>query len=328
MQTVDSPAATRLADQPPVNLIAATHTLDASTASEAGASRSMACCACGHVGPTAESTTVRCNVRRYRDRSFSIWRCGRCASLHCERVDDLAAYYADYPIRNQTLDYFTRSWYRVILRRLLQAGIKRDDVILDYGCNRGLFIDFLAENGFSRCTGYDPFVERYSSKEVLEQRYDWVISLDVIEHDDDPRAFLTKLVGLLRRGGRLCIETPNADGIDLADPERFLHAIHVPYHLHILSQRALLDLAREHGLEPVATYLRWYMDSWQPGTARRLFESLMQYAGNDLDVGYEPPRIDLFFRHPSLLWNLFFGYFMPGAQRDHMMMLLRAPAQA
>ena len=267
-------------------------------------------------------------MRRYRDRSFVMWRCARCSSLHCEKVDHLDAYYADYPIRGQTLDYFTRSWYRVVLRRLVRAGISKNDLILDYGCNRGLFIDFMTENGYTRCAGYDPYVERFSSKTVLRQTYDWIISLDVIEHDQSPRAFLTRLTSLLRPGGRLCIETPNADGIDLTDAEEFVHAIHVPYHAHILSERALLDLSHQQQLQHVATYLRWYMDSWQPGTARRLFESLMSYAGNDLDIGYEPPRLSLFLRHPSLILNLFFGYFIPSKKRDHMMMILRAPTRA
>ncbi|MBI3154487.1 MAG: class I SAM-dependent methyltransferase [Burkholderiales bacterium] len=265
-------------------------------------------------------------MRRYRDRYFEVARCANCGSLHCEKVDDLQSYYADYPIRNQRLDYFTRSWYQVVLRRLERAGLSRDDEILDYGCNRGLFIDFLRENGYGRCTGYDPYVEAFSSQEALEQSYDWIVSLDVIEHADDPRTFLARMAGLLRPGGRLCIETPNADGIVLGDSETFVHAIHVPYHLHILSERALLDLSKEQGLDHVATYLRWYMDSWQPGTARRLFESLMMYAGNDLDVGYEPPRLGLFLRHPSLLFHLFFGYFLPSTRRDHMMMVMRAPA--
>lgn len=288
---------------------------------------SLTCPICDQNAMPAESQRIRCNVRRYRERTFLLWRCAGCRSLHCEEIDDLAAYYADYPIRNQTLDYFTRSWYRVVLGRLVRAGISKDDLILDYGCNQGLFIDFLAENGFRRCVGYDPYVERFRSEATLEQYYDWVVSLDVIEHDEDPRAFLARLAGLLRPGGRLCIETPNADGIDLADSEEFVHAIHVPYHRHILSEHALVQLANEQRLQPVATYLRWYMDSWPPGTARRLFESLMKYAGNDLDVGYERPRIGLFLRHPSLFVHLFFGYFARPTKKDHMMMILRAPGQ-
>jgi 2-polyprenyl-3-methyl-5-hydroxy-6-metoxy-1,4-benzoquinol methylase len=293
---------------------------------DASRARALHCAICLRSALPSEQRRIRCNVRRFRDRQFGVWRCTHCKSLHCEPVDDLDNYYAQYPIRNQRLDYFTRAWYREVLRRLLKAGVTKQDRILDYGCNQGLFLDFLAENGFEHCQGYDPYVERYRSSAVLDERFDLVISLDVIEHDRVPRDFLARLAGLVKPGGRLCIETPNASGIPLDEPEEYLHALHVPYHLHILSAPALADLAAERQLLHMATYDRWYMDTWPPGTARRLFESLMMHAGNDLDVGYEPPRLGLFLRHPSLLFHLFFGYFLPQAKKDHMMMIWRAPA--
>lgn len=283
---------------------------------------SVRCCpVCRQSAAAADTAQVRCNVRRFRDRSFPVWRCAACGSLHGAKVDDLASYYADYPIRNQGLDYFTRAWYRVVLKRLVAAGLGKRDRILDYGCNQGLFLRFLEEQGYRGCSGYDPFVARYSSTAVLETTYDLVVSLDVIEHDDDPRAFLTRLVRLVAPGGRLCIETPNADGIVLGEAEEYLHALHAPYHIHILSQKALAKLSSDEGLAAVAVHNRWYMDSWLPGTARRLFEGLLKHAGNDLDAGYEPPRLGLFFKHPSLFIHLFLGYFLPGRKNDHMMMI-------
>ena len=279
------------------------------------------CPICLHTAVPAEVKAVRCNVRRFRDRSFLVWRCTHCRSLHCEKVANLADYYDNYPIRNQDLDYFLRTWYRVILRRLVKAGLKKRDRILDYGCNKGLFIRFLEENGYRNCFGYDPYVDRFKSKDVLEARYDLVVSLDVIEHDEDPRDFLRRLAKMLNPRGRLCLETPNAEGIVLADPEEYLHALHMPYHVHILSQQALAELCSQQALDQVAVYNRWYMDFWPPGTARRLFETLLKFGGNDLDAGYEPPRIDLFFRHPILFFYLFFGYFMPAEKNDHMMMI-------
>jgi SAM-dependent methyltransferase len=280
------------------------------------------CPVCLHSRVPAEIGRVRCNVRRFRDRSFLVWRCAHCRSLHCEQVENLADYYDNYPIRNQELDYFLRAWYRVILSRLVKAGLNKQDRILDFGCNKGLFIQFLEENGYRNCFGYDPYVDRFKSKDVLKTQYDMVVSLDVIEHDENPREFLSRFRELLKPNGRLCLETPNADGIVLAETEEYLHALHMPYHIHILAWQALVDLCGEQGLYPVATYDRWYMDSWPPGTARRLFETLMRFGGNDLDAGYEPPRFDLFFKHPVLFSYLFFGYFLPVRKHDHMMMIL------
>lgn len=282
------------------------------------------CQICLHTGVPVETQRVRCNVRRFRDRSFNVWRCARCRSLHCETISNISEYYEDYPIRNQELDYFVRAWYQIILKRMVKAGLRKENYILDYGCNNGLFIRFLMENNYHNCFGYDPYVEQFKSRNALEAKYDFVVSLDVIEHDQNPREFLAQLSKMLKPGGRLCLETPNAEGIDMSDTEEYMHALHMPYHVHILSQRALTDLSAQQRLELVATYSRWYMDSWLPGTARRLFESLMKFGDNDIDSGYETPRLDLFFRHPVLFFYLFFGYFIPSHKKDHVMMILTA----
>jgi SAM-dependent methyltransferase len=279
------------------------------------------CAICQKTLLPAQWQRVRCNVRRFRQQTFSVWRCSGCRSLHCQPVENLGSYYEGYPIRQQSLDYFSRAWYRIVLQRLRDAGLRPEHRLLDFGCNRGLFLRYLLEQGQRHCVGYDPYVDEYKSADVLERKYDFVVSLDVIEHDPSPREFLSRLASLLEPAGRLCVETPNADGIDLDDSEEYLHALHVPYHVHILSRQGLINMAAELRLSPVATYRRWYMDSWQPGTARRLFESLLKYGDNDIDSGYEPPRIGLFFKHPSLFVHLLLGYFMHEGKDDHMMMI-------
>lgn len=281
----------------------------------------LTCAVCGHSGPAVEETVVRCNVRRFRDKKFGVWRCGECGSLHSEKVENLTDYYRDYPIRQAKLDYFLRVWYGVLLKRLVEAGLKKEHSILDYGCNHGLFLDFLKEKGYRHSSGFDPYVERFQVSQVLERKYDWVISMDVIEHDEDPQGLIHLLGNLRNATGRLCLTTPNGGGIDLTDPERHLHQLHVPYHVHILSLRGLVDLCRKEQLNPVAVFTNWYMDSWQPGTSQTLIETLMGFGGNDVDLGYEPPRIDLFFKHPSLIWKLFFGYFQQPKKKDHMMVI-------
>ncbi|HOB93421.1 MAG TPA: class I SAM-dependent methyltransferase [Aquabacterium sp.] len=281
------------------------------------------CAICGETARPAEVDRIRSNVRRFRERRFEIWRCPACQSLHCEPVADLAAYYQGYPIRAQRLDYFSRAWYAVVLRRLVQAGFTRQHRLLDHGCNQGLFLAYLKEQGYTQCTGYDPFVERFHDAAVLQQRYDVVVSLDVIEHDTDPADHLGRMVALLQPAGLLCIETPNASGIDLRQPETYLHALHLPYHQHILSWQGLQQLAQGNGLQQVRAWDRWYMDAWQPATSRRLIEGLLLHGDNDIDAGYEPPRLGLFLRHPSLLFHLLFGYFVPGRKNDHMMMMFR-----
>ena len=287
-----------------------------------GTSReSLTCAVCGSRGEPAESRMVRCNLRQYRHQHFRVERCAHCDSLQTERVNNLTAYYTNYPIRNQKLDYFLRTWYGVLLKELVRAGLQKEHSILDYGCNQGLFLDFLRERGYEHSTGFDPYVPFYKDPARLQRQYDWVITMDTIEHDEDPVGFFRRLNGLRKSSGRLCITTPRAEGIILKEADGHLHRLHVPYHVNILSEKALVHMGRTEGLDLVSRRDTVYMDSWQPGTSYALIEALMVYGGNDVDLGYEPVRIDLFFKYPSLLLKLFLGYFTQPKKKDHMTMV-------
>jgi len=281
------------------------------------------CLVCRTVAPPRETATVRCNVRRYRDQRFGVWRCPHCQSLHTEKFVDLSAYYEGYPIRRQGLDYLLRVFFRGLAKRLAHAGFTRGERLLDYGCNTGLFVDYLRGRGFNAAVGYDPYVDAFKRPELLKEKYDVVFSSDVLEHDDDPRGHFARLVGLLSPGGLLAVQTPNAEGIDLSRPEEHLHQIHVPYHRHILSLNSLVALGGDHGLYPIRVYNRWYMDSFWPGCSRRFLESWLKTQGNLIDAAYEPPRYGLFFKHPVLLWLFFFGGFPSSPKTDHVMVLFR-----
>jgi SAM-dependent methyltransferase len=290
-------------------------------ASSVKVSKTLVCAVCGESGEPVESRMVRCNVRQYRHQHFLVERCRHCGSLQTERVKNLAEYYTNYPIRNQRLDYFSRVWYGVILKRLVAAGLKKEHTLLDYGCNQGLFLQYLKTRGYGRVSGFDSYVDRFQDVSVLQRQYDWVIAMDVIEHDEQPKQMTQRLMNLCSPSGRLCLTSPNADGIHLSDPKSHLMELHVPYHVHIPSSQGVMALFKEGGRELLAYYPHSYLDSWWPGTSRVLFESLIAYGGNDIDVAFEPPRIYLFFRHPSLVLKFFFGYFLYSKKKDHMMLI-------
>ena len=56
------------------------------------------CLLCDNPGTLAgavDAGKVPCNVRRFQDKLFTLWRCTGCGSLHCAEDADLALYYAD-----------------------------------------------------------------------------------------------------------------------------------------------------------------------------------------------------------------------------------------
>ena len=284
------------------------------------------CELCGYFGEASEARPVRSNVRRFREQKFTVWRCAHCRSLHCEKVDNLASYYENYVLRRQELDYFVTQWYQVILRRLTRGGLQKSHQVLDYGCGSGLFLQFLRKQGYGSCVGYDPYVGQFKDPAVLSADYDFVVSFDVLEHVESPRTLIHQYRELLRPGGFLCLETPRADGIDLCEPEEYIHELHMPYHLHILSESVLRDLSAEEGFSVTALYDRWYMDSWLPCTSRRFLERFLEAHGNDVDAAWDPPRLGIILATPSLWFYALFGYLFPSSKKDHMMVILRKDA--
>ena len=266
-----------------------------------------------------EVQEVPCNVRKFRDRVFTLWRCGGCGSLHCLEDADLASFYAEYPLQKQQLTFSERIGYRNRLKLLRRHGVRDCDRILDYGCGAGLYVNFLRQNGLTNVFGYDPFVPAYSDPRTLLSSYDVVVTYDVIEHADDPREFLGSIRVLLRAGGILTIGTPNADHVSPArrgDPN-----LHVPYHRHILSEKMLLLLALEQGMKPLHIYRRSFYDSLIPTVNSRFMWRYIRKKGGLLDVAVEPPDIALVLRSPEMILLAFGGYFLP--RRDNILVTFR-----
>jgi 2-polyprenyl-3-methyl-5-hydroxy-6-metoxy-1,4-benzoquinol methylase len=273
----------------------------------------------GSLAQAAEVNRVPCNVRTFRDDRFTMWRCTNCGSLHCAEDADLAHYYADYPLKQQRMTFHERVGYGNRLRLLEQQGFQRHEPLLDYGCGVGLFLDFLRDSGCPAVSGYDVFVPRHADPAVLHRTYSAVVSYDVIEHDDDPRAFMRTVAGLVRPGGLLVIGTPNADHVSL----RRIHSpsLHPPYHRHILSERALLALGRDAGLEPVQMYRRSFYDSLYPTVNSRFMWRYVERSGGMLDAVTEPPRQGVVLHSPEMLFWAFFGWLFP--QRDNIIVTFR-----
>jgi len=270
----------------------------------------------------AEARPVPCNVRKFQDREFTLWRCTGCNSLHCLEEADLTLYYAEYPLKKQQLTFSERIGYGNRVRLMERQGVRRSHRILDYGCGAGLYVSFLRGRGYTDAFGYDPFVPAYADPGILRSPYDAVAAYDVIEHEDDPREFLRSVRGALRPGGLLIIGTPNADHVSTVrrgDPN-----LHVPYHRHILSERMLLALAREQGLEPLHIYRRSFYDSLIPTVNSRFMWRYIRKTGGLLDAAVEPPDIALVLRSPDLWLLAFGGYFLP--RHDNILVTFRQTA--
>ena len=258
-----------------------------------------------------EQQRVRSNVRAFRDEVFSIWRCAHCESLHARDEVDLGRYYAKYPFHKLPADWRLRAMYHNQLRRLTRAGVVRSHRVLDYGCGSGQFVRFLRDQGFTNVSGFDEYTAEFADEKVLGETYDCILSQDVIEHVASPHALLAQFRQLARPRGIIAVGTPNAAAIDLSRPEDFIHAIHAPYHRHILSKGALIDSGRRHGLAIDSYYPTMYSNTRIPFLNEAFYFYYTKIADGTLDALMEPVRASALLRRlpMTLFWGFFGSFF-------------------
>ena len=98
--------------------------------------------------------------------------------------------------------------YRQFLLRIakpMKARFAKGAKGLDFGCGpTALLAEILERNGFEMEV-YDPFYK--TDKSVLENKYDFIVSTEVIEHLNEPLREFKKLFSLLNQNGVLAVMT-------------------------------------------------------------------------------------------------------------------------
>jgi SAM-dependent methyltransferase len=271
------------------------------------------CPVCDAAGPAAvgEVCHVSSNVRAFAHERFELWRCARCQSIHARDEVDLAHYYSRYPFFDLPMDWRLRFAYKEQLRRLEAAGITHEDRILDYGCGGGAFLRYLAECGYRHASGFDGYNPRFSDDAALRERYDCVLSQDVLEHVADPLALLDRFHHLAVPGGLIAIGTPNASAIDLGRAEAYRHTLHAPYHRHIFSKAALLAAGVERRWALTEYYATQYANTRVPFLNSPFYLFFMRTQDDTLDCLLEqPPQIGPVLAQlpAALVWGLCGSY--------------------
>jgi SAM-dependent methyltransferase len=272
------------------------------------------CVICGYKtsAPTATEIGACCgNTARFKDRLHHLWKCPRCLTIHNVDPVDFADIYRDYPLNKRRLDVFARGTLRNLLGRLQRAGLTKDLGILDYGCGNGVFIQYLKEKGYSRVSGYDPYVAAYS--EMPSGQFDCVVANDVVEHVSNPRETILECVQLVKPGGLLYLGTADSEPVDMNDLEPHLMRLHQPFHRVLITEATLHQLAAETGFELVEADRRSYMDTLIPFSNYRFLDEFSKALGHDLDLSLQPDAAKVMLRRPQLWFFAYFGYFFPSA---------------
>lgn len=248
-------------------------------------------------------------MRRFRERRFTVWRCGTCRSIHASGEVDLDAYYQEYPFARGTSSRLTRYLHGRLWRRVAKAakaGVAPGASVLDYGCGAGLLVESLRERGLE-ADGYDAYTPAFRRPELLARTYDVVLAQDVIEHVAEPLVLLDELAARCRPGGVLAIGTPDALAIDLGRADQWKHSLHQPYHRHILASSALLAAAAARGLSLLRYYPRSYTNTPIPTLNLPYLLRYLRAVDDTIDVAFDPPAVRLAMFSPAALWDAVFG---------------------
>lgn len=269
-----------------------------------------------------ESAWVRSNVREFSDETFDVWRCGECGSIACASEIDHARYYRNYPIQRQRNDFFARRMFTKRLHILRRFGLEKGMSLLDYGCGSGLFVEFCREKGWS-AEGYDPYSTSFSNEAVLERKYDFVLSQDVLEHVEDPSSLLTLLKSFVAESGVLVTGMPIADRIQIGNSLDAAGVLHQPYHRNIPSSPALVRLLTRDGWNIRGIHRGWYVDTLFPFVNSNFLFRYFEIQGGHMDAGFEPFKPLAFLKRPSLAFYGVFGGLLP-AGKDMVCAVVRA----
>jgi 2-polyprenyl-3-methyl-5-hydroxy-6-metoxy-1,4-benzoquinol methylase len=284
------------------------------------------CNICDHPGSfesAAETSSVRSNVRAFRDETFTVWRCSACRSIHARDEVDLDHYYAQYPFHKQKDDWRLQFVYRAFRARLARAGLRSDSSILDYGCGSGLLVKYLGRFGFKNVAGYDSFNPSFSDPAIINRKYDCIVAQDLVEHVHDGPAMLKTFSELVRPGGIILIGTPNADAICLNPPDDNLHALHQPFHTHIFSKDALVTAGQALGWSVDHLYMTNYTNTLIPCLNLNFGFHYAKCFDNTVDLAFETPRFNRKLINLRTIYLAFFGYFR--APETDITVVFRAP---
>jgi len=134
--------------------------------------------------------------------------------------------------------------------------------ILDFGCGNGGFLNGIKKYCKS-CEGIekdinhykkfkrDKLIKIYSDISEVKKKYDFITLFHVIEHLKNPVKMLKHLSQLLKKGGKIIIETPNSNDALLSKHKvkEFLKFYYTSHHLFIFNNKSLKKLITKSKLK-------------------------------------------------------------------------------
>ncbi len=206
--------------------------------------------------------------------SYRLYRCSHCGHLFVWPMPDnhLGIYLQDYFQGSRDggfgyVDYDrdklpmvpTFERYLDLLQRTGATG----GTMLDIGAATGFFLDIARRRGWkaygveasdyaasvARSKGLDVMTGVLEDYNTAPDFFDAITAWDVIEHLHCPRNTVRKIHNVLKPGGLLAINTPDAGSALAKALEIKWHLVIPPEHLNLFHRKSLRHLLEENGFE-------------------------------------------------------------------------------
>lgn len=191
-------------------------------------------------------------------------KCDSCSFVFSKFIPskkDLIDYYSGNYDRTSYFSPITRKRYEELLDKF--ESYRRTNKILDIGCGYGFFLEVAKERGWEvygveitqkavdTCEekGINMFMGDISEVSFDEDSFDVVVSIEVIEHLNDPNTFLSKSYSLLRKGGLMYVTTPNFNSYLRHQLKADYDVICYPNHLSYFSVKTLKRAFVQNGFK-------------------------------------------------------------------------------
>lgn len=207
------------------------------------------------------------------------WNCGEFSYVRCKGCG--VVYQNPQPLQDELLqrydnDYFAyeveneKKFFRLMLLGL--ADIRFDEIearlipgersFLDVGCATGLLLDYQRSRGWKTSgveicrqsaqfgiqeRSLDIHIGTLESARFPDASFDVVHFSHLIEHLNNPGAFLTEVSRVLKPGGWAVVTTPNTQGLQAVVFQQNWRSA-IADHLYLFSKRNLKKALGHHGL--------------------------------------------------------------------------------
>lgn len=223
-------------------------------------------------------------TRYYFHSGYDVVICERCGFAFADNIPDqtfFETYYKEmskktFYIKNKVFKKEKNSNYEKEMEKRLKYSFSRfknflnkKDKILDLGCYTGELMKILKDNGYNNLIGVDPSdyavkvaKSRYGIKVIKASvfgdlnylgKFDFIIINHVLEHIKNLSEFLQKVKNLLNVGGKVYIETPDADNFFISQSDKYLPEHQEAFqqfsveHINFFTKKSIHNLMKLNG---------------------------------------------------------------------------------